>query len=410
MNVLYVNHTGKVSGGERSLLDLLRALPADVSPCVATPDGELGAVARQLGVPVVPIHGTEASLRLHPLHTTTRLASLLRSAVQVRRAASAHRAALIHANSTRAGLVAAIATRLGAPPAVVHVRDCLPSGRAAQATRKMIGSGAAAVIANSRYTAQCFGAARGRPLRVVHNAVDLGRFNPERLSKAEARSRLGFPDAGVLLGVVAQLTPWKAQDDAIRILGLLREEHPDAQLLLVGEAKFTSSATRYDNLAFEQSLRELAGQLGLAARVCFLGEHDDAPVVLRALDILLVPSWEEPFGRTVLEAMAMETPVAATDVGGPAEIVTDGRDGLLLPPRAPDRWADTLRVLLADNARRAGMAANARRTVEERFTIAAHVEEILRIYGEVIRGDGDARQAVRRTSSSRVRRKRDGGA
>ena len=61
------------------------------------------------------------------------------------------------------------------------------------------------------------------------------------------------------------------------------------------------------------------------------------PELVRALDVLLLPSWEEPFGRALIEAMALGVPVVATDVGGPREIIEDGREGYLLPPREPRR-------------------------------------------------------------------------
>src|SRR5207244_4255122 len=102
--------------------------------------------------------------------------------------------------------------------------------------------------------------------------------------------------------------------------------------LVVGEPTFTSGATRYRNEAYDESLRQLAAELGVSESVSFLGGREDVPEIVRSLDVLLVPSWEEPFGRTILEGMAMEVPVIATNVGGPPEIVADGKDGLLLPP------------------------------------------------------------------------------
>jgi glycosyltransferase involved in cell wall biosynthesis len=94
--------------------------------------------------------------------------------------------------------------------------------------------------------------------------------------------------------------------------------------------------------------------LGLrAGRRYFTGERDDVPTVLSALDIILVPSWEESFRRSLLEAMAMGRPVIATNVGGPREIVTSGFDGLLLPPRLrPDLWAEAVGSLLTNPERR----------------------------------------------------------
>jgi len=82
--------------------------------------------------------------------------------------------------------------------------------------------------------------------------------------------------------------------------------------------------------------------------VRWLGERDDVPAILAAVDVLLVPSWSEPFGRIVVEGMAMGCLVAATAAGGPAEIITDGVDGLLLAPHEPVRWAHALRAAIGD--------------------------------------------------------------
>lgn len=85
--------------------------------------------------------------------------------------------------------------------------------------------------------------------RAIHNAVDLERFDPARIERSEARAELGLDPAGVVLAVVAQLTPWKAQDGAVRIVRLLKDAHPGIRLLLAGSAKFVAGTTRYDNLA-----------------------------------------------------------------------------------------------------------------------------------------------------------------
>ena len=84
-----------------------------------------------------------------------------------------------------------------------------------------------------------------------------------------------------------------------------------------------------------RGLRELVAREGLQDRVSWLGEREDVPELIGALDVLLLPSWEEPFGRALIEAMALGVPVVATSVGGPPEIVEQGRQGYLLAPRAP---------------------------------------------------------------------------
>lgn len=382
MRVLYVNHTGRVSGGEISLLTLLSGLPAGIEPAVACPPGELTERVRELGVRVLPIPGTDASLRLHPTRTPRALLEMARAAAAVRHAAAAASAEVVHANSIRAGLICA---RPGSGrKVVVHVRDCLPPGPASRLTLRAIGR-ADALVANSEYTRRALGPAAAGA-RVVYNPVQLDRFAGLSLSPTAARERLGLDGDGPVLGVVAQITPWKGQDDAIRMAGLLARDRPGLRLLLVGGAKFDSAATRYDNRAHLAALQRLAESSGLGERVVFLGDRRDVPEVLRAMDLLLAPSWEEPFGRSIVEAMAAGTPVVATAVGGPPEILAPGGEecGVLLPPRDPETWAAEIERLLENPTRRLRLAERARRAAAERFSVERHVASVRALYEELV--------------------------
>lgn len=384
MRVLLASHTSTVGGAERSLLTLVEALPERVSAALACPVGDLADAAAALGVRTERLAGTEMSFRLHPWHTPRGASVMVRDAITLRGAARRLRADLVHANSVRAGLVAGVASRLGGPPALVHVRDCLPAGRAADLTRRAVTASAAMVLANSRYTAAAFAAgASGPPIRVAHNAVDLRAFDPAAITRAEARARLGLPSADYVLGVVAQITPWKGQDDAIRACALVRRAYPGTRLLLVGSAKFAAREARHDNAGYLSDLRALAFELGLGSSVTFLGEREDVPALLRAMDVVLVPSWEEPFGRVVIEAMAMGTPVIATEVGGPAEVIEDGRNGVLLPPRSPERWANAILSLAGDPDLRTRLAHRGRLR-SAAFSPMSHARTVVSAYEEVV--------------------------
>lgn len=383
MRVLYVNHTGIRGGGEESLLELLSVLPDEVSPVVACPDGELTDSCRDRGIPVETIPAFEASLRLHPARTPRGLLQILRAALAVRRAARAHGADIVHANSIRAGLIAALAAIGGGPPVIVHVRDCLPDSRPANATRRVIRRGAAKVVAISRYTAANF-ASDDRPdeVEVIYDSIDLKRFDPRRAERIPARRRMNIPRDVTVLAVVGQVTPWKGQDTAIEALAGLAQHVSTVRLLMVGSVKFAGDATRYDNVAYLRSLQQTVVDLGLEEHVEFVGERNDMPEVLSAIDILLAPSWEEPFGRAVVEAMAMETPVIATSVGGPAEVIEDGVSGTLVQPRDTGAWARSIAELVSSPELRASMAASARRRALD-FAPEAHIEHILAAYRSV---------------------------
>lgn len=387
MKVLYVNHTAEVSGGERSLLSLLASPPAGVQVRLAAPPGRLTEEAMALGVEVEAITGTAGSLRVHPLHTTKALAEIGSAARSVRRIARGWDADLLHANSIRGGLILGAAQ--SGLPTVDHIRDCLPAGVAGRATMRMISRTATSIVANSEYTADSVRRlAPQAEVVVVYNSLDLDHWDPARVDRVHARAALRqVRPRSLLLGVVAQLTPWKGQDTAIEALRILRDRGVDAHLLLIGSAKFVAASTRFDNKAYVESLKARVAEARLESRVSWLGERDDVRELISALDVLLLPSREEPFGRAVIEAMALRVPVVATDVGGPREILTDGVGGFLVDPEDPAAWAEAIKRF-ADYPRLGiEMGQTGRLRVERRFGYDRQVTRMLEVYeGAIARG------------------------
>jgi glycosyltransferase involved in cell wall biosynthesis len=386
--VLYVSHTGALGGAEWSLLELVQGMRSRVDVAVACPPGELADSVCDLNVPRFTIRPVPLGFRLSTRATARGLVRAIGATFDIGRAARHFRADVVHANSVRAGIVAIAARAVGAPPPLVHVRDALPATLAGRLSAGFVKHGARLIVANSRFTASRLSGNGSGAIRVVYNGVDVNRLQTFPTDRAVVRNKLGFTAESPLLGVVAQLTPWKAQDDAIRVLALVREQRPDTQLALVGEAKFRDAATSYDNVSYETSLHRLADSLGVDDAVSFLGERRDVPDVLRALDILLVPSWHEPFGRSVIEAMAVGTPVIATNVGGPNEVLVNRMTGLLLPPRHPRAWAEAVLELLEDPSDRTRIAENAAEAVRARFDRDQQIEEIAEVYHELCSGFG----------------------
>jgi glycosyltransferase involved in cell wall biosynthesis len=192
------------------------------------------------------------------------------------------------------------------------------------------------------------------------------------------RRNLGLRGSPVV-GIVAQITPWKGQIRALQVLERVRRVHPTAELLIVGEPKFVTAATSYDNRAYERELHAMVDQLGLQGAVRFLGEREDVERIIAGLDVLLVPSTEEPFGRSVIEALAMGVPVVATENGGPAEVIRRGIDGVLLPPDDLGSWARAV-VAMAQRGRQ----LESREYVLGRFTPERHAAEVISVYERVI--------------------------
>ena len=378
MRILFANHTGSRSGAENAMLRLLEALPAEHPRAVACPPGGgLKAELERRGIEQFDFTGTEVSLNLHPVQTTRGLARLMRSALALRDTARRYEADVIHANSVRAGLIAGLARRLGGPPVVVQCHDHLPRTRVGRVIRRAVARSADEVVAVSKQTAAEFNHGLRRPkAECVYISVDQARFSPAAAGSSDIRAELGLAPDARLLAEVAQITPWKGQDTAIRALPGVRE-HFDAHLLIVGDVAFSSQ--RYDNVGFRQSLDSLVRELGVERAVHFVGHREDVPELIGALDMLLLPSWDEPFGLVVAEAMAVGTPVLVTDRGGVRDYVRDGVNGRLLPAREPSAWTAALVELLGDREALERMGAESIRTAAQ-FNDERYCSDMIAVY------------------------------
>jgi glycosyltransferase involved in cell wall biosynthesis len=383
MRILFLNHTGSRSGAENAMLRLLATIPPEHARAVACPpEGGLKQALLERGVPEYDLPGTDISLSLHPVKTPRGLLALLASGIVLRRVARRFGADVIHANSVRAGLIAIVARGLGGPPVVVQCHDHLPRNAVGALTRGAIAAGARLVVAVSDYTAEEFnhGLPRAKAER-VYISVDHERFSSVEPGSSNVRAELGLPPDTPLLGEVAQITPWKGQDTAIAALKRVREHH-GAHLLIVGDVAFSSH--RYDNAGFRRSLDRLVEELELTGAVHFLGRRDDVPELIAELDMLLLPSWDEPFGLVVLEAMAVGTPVLVSELGGVREYVSDRVNGRLLPPHEPEAWADAVVELLDDPETLERMGRD-NLGVAARFTDERYSTEMLAAYARAAR-------------------------
>ncbi len=389
MRVLFVNHTSIVSGAEHSLLTLIDGLPQEVVAGLACPEGPLAMMARERGVEVHPVRGTAGSLRLHPWHTSVAVAEIALSGIQVAQAARRSGASVVHANSLRAGLVAGVGHRLHRHGLVVHVRDCPPDSTTTRLIRRLIAAEADQVVAISEYVAAHFRGEvprRDIPMQVIDDPIDFAHFRADLRGAEASRSPADAP----LLVIVGQISSWKGHDTAIRALHDLRNHHPNARLTIVGEVKFAGANTRFDNRGYLAELHRLVEDLGLAGAVEFVGEREDVPEIMAHADVVLVPSIEEPFGRTVAEAMAVGTPVVATTVGGPAEVIEDGTTGLLAPPGDPLAWSEAISRILEHPDWSLEMARRGGEVARRRFTTQRHAAAMMELYRSVKAPRGSA--------------------
>lgn len=382
MRILFVNHTPHRSGAENALLRLLEGLPSEHARAVTCPaPGALSKALAERAITHYDLPGTDVSLRLHPLHTPLGLARITASAVALRRAVKSFRPDVVHANSLRAGFIALAGTAVDGPPVVVQSHDHLPPGTVSQLTRWALARGADAVIAVTDRTRANFDTGLPEPVaQRVYISVDHARFSPDAAQFHDVRAELGLAPGTHLIGEVAQITPWKGQDVAIAALAEARR-NVDTHLLIVGEVAFTSR--RYDNDAYRRSLENQVARLGLQRAVHFLGQRDDVPSLMQDLDILLLPSRDEPFGTVAAEAMAMGTPAFVSSKGGASEYVVDRVNGRILPRDDARAWGAAICELLTDPETGRRMGVQARRTAQ-RFNDDTYSAEVLAVYERVL--------------------------
>jgi glycosyltransferase involved in cell wall biosynthesis len=121
----------------------------------------------------------------------------------------------------------------------------------------------------------------------------------------------------------------------------------------------------------EQRLKAQIASLGLQGSIKLLGFRDDIPSLLAAADIFCMPSLSEALGYSLLEAMAAGIPVVASEVGGIPEVITNAKEGLLVPPADPQKLASALGQLATDTPLREDLGSNGRQTVRAKFSLDA---------------------------------------
>ncbi len=213
-----------------------------------------------------------------------------------------------------------------------------------------------------------------RPIQTITNFVNCDVYTPfcDDAQKAEARKRFARPDEFLLMHL-SNFRPVKRVTDVVKIFARVAAEAP-AQLVLVGDGPDRSTA------------EWLAHDLGIHARIHFLGKQERVSNLLGLADLFLMPSQLESFGLAALEAMACKVPSIATRVGGVPELIEDGVTGLLFPVGDVDAMAAGALSLLNDSARLNAMREAARKDAKKRFCANLVVPQYVRFYEQVLGG------------------------
>jgi glycosyltransferase involved in cell wall biosynthesis len=213
---------------------------------------------------------------------------------------------------------------------------------------------------------------------VIYPPLDLETLRTGR-SSTVTRTTFGVDPSSPCFGILGMLLPWKGHGVFLHAAKRVFERIPKARAFVIGAAPHRTKE-------YEEEVRALAQELGIADRVIFTGFRPDVPDMLELLDVVVHASIApEPFGRVITEAMAMRQPVIAAGAGGPTEIIEDGRTGLLFPPGDAEALADRIIMLLEDPSLAEQIASAGYAEVRERFSGETHSRLVRQVYERVLR-------------------------
>lgn len=330
---------GGVQGHVRHLADHLRAAGDEVTVVAPGRRSRSGieAVGRSIGI---PFNDSVAPITLDPLAVR-----------RVRAALADLRPDVVHVHEPAVPIVSLAAATWGRAATVATFHAWSDTARAYRTLRPVLGRalrGLDARIAVSSAAAafhgRALGLAPGR-FQVIPNGVDVARFADARPFPSVARPNLVF---------VGRLEPRKGLQDLVRAFVLLKADHPDLRLYVVGDGP-------------ERDRCQALLPTRLRSDVVFLGRVDDdeVPRVLASASVFVSPArGGESFGIVLAEAMAAGAPLVASDLPGYRSVATDGVNARLVPPRDPGALAKAIGLMLANPAMAAALADQARHDVE----------------------------------------------
>jgi len=376
--ILYVNHTGNVSGAEKVLVEILRGLDERYEPFVICPsEGGLAAEVLQLGVEQYPLQPITARFAGRPDQVLRSIAPIFKAVAGLRKKIKILAPDLIHANSIRAGIIATLAAVGTGKPVIWHVHDTLPKHPGSGVIRMLVLlARRTQAIAVSQATAQkfCGSLPLARKVQTIHNGVDLSKFPVKQAGDSVFRESIGVSTQDFLVCAIGQICARKGLLELIDALGQIRKRAPHVHLAIVGRVVFRHEAE------YLNTLHAAATAAGVEDRVHFTGELHNVSPVLQAADLLVLNSRDEPFGLVLIEAMASGTPVLATRVGGIPEIISDSENGWLVEKGDTPGLASKLLELSRNREQLLQIAYRAYCTTVKKFSIERFQQDLSQFY------------------------------
>jgi len=354
-------------------LDPARYESSMVSGPQTGPEGEIISEVQTRGIPLTIL--PELVREINPVKDLLALVKL----TQLMRRGQYH---VVHTHSSKAGILGRVAARWAGVPVVVHTVHGWgfydgqhPATRTLYVNlEKLADRCCDQIIVVSQLNADkglAMGISRPDKYVTISGGIDVARFAHPTMDRAAMRAALGLPADALVVGTVGRLSPQKAPLDWMRAAAVVAPAIPAACFVYVGDGPL------------RPTVEALVAELGLADRVLLPGLRRDVPNVLAAFDVFALSSQWEGLPLVIPQAMAAGVPVVCTRVDGTAEAITDGVDGVLVPPGQPQALGEAVVALLQDPARARGLAEAGRRRAKD-FDVHKMVTEIDALYQELL--------------------------
>jgi glycosyltransferase involved in cell wall biosynthesis len=371
IKVLYVIENTSFGGGERGFGQLSTGLNRDrfQTNIVAHPGGQLQEIARQAGVSFFPI---DMSRKVN-----------FRSIGQISKLISKNRINIIHSMGARADFFARMACRRIPSTALICTVAMLIEGFDVGYLRKVIYK--IADRYSARYVTQYIAVSKALKARlveeckipankisVIYNGVELDQYNLNMNASETVRRSLGITDDYPIIGTIGRLVYQKGFSYFLKAAERVYSKKKQVRFVIVGHGQE------------ETNLKSLAESLDISKVCTFAGLRFDVAQLMSAFDVFVLSSVLEGLPRIVIEAMAMERPIVATDIDGVREELRHNETGLLVPSADPKALADAILSLLADREKAESLGCQARKDAEQIFDLKHTLANVEKLYGEVL--------------------------
>jgi len=211
----------------------------------------------------------------------------------------------------------------------------------------------------------------------IYNGIELNEYQPGNSDESfkRIRSEYNIGEDIFLIGAVGRMVWQKGFEYLIECVPEIVKTYPDTKILIVGDGPLL------------EKLKSLSQELELGKNIIFAGFRSDIKEILSAIDVLAIPSLLEGFPMVTLEAMAMAKPIVATNIDGITEQITDGVDGILVPPKNPSALAKAIIKVLNDKEFARTMGLTARERVEREFSVEKMVAETEKVYLSLLKAN-----------------------